>query len=78
MFQGTYGNDVYNLLKVTFSELPSNSNNTGNAFAFVKDSWRGEGTSNTQQAFNKGVGPSSSRFLSERTEPIYNYRLFRL
>ncbi|MFQ9021311.1 MAG: hypothetical protein ACLR6J_07900 [Parabacteroides merdae] len=22
MFQGTYGNDVYNLLKVTFSELP--------------------------------------------------------
>ena len=65
MFQGTYGNDVYNLLKVTFSELPSNSNNTGNAFAFVKDSWRGEGTSNTQQAFNKGVGPSSSRFVED-------------
>ena len=65
MFQGTYGNDVYNLLKVTFSELPSNSNNTGNAFAFVKDSWRGEGTSNTQQAFYKGVGPSSSRFVED-------------
>ena len=65
MFQGTYGNDVYNLLKVTFSELPSNSNNTGNAFAFVKDSWRGEGTSNTQQAFNRGVGPSSSRFVED-------------
>ena len=65
MFQGTYGNDVYNLLKVSFSELPSNSNNTGNAFAFVKDSWRGEGTSNTQQAFDKGVGPSSSRFVED-------------
>ena len=34
-------------------------------FAFVKDSWRGEGTSNTQQAFNKGVGPSSSRFVED-------------
>lgn len=27
--------------------------------------WRGEGTSNTQQAFNKGVGPSSSRFVED-------------
>lgn len=65
LFQGTYGNDIMNLMTVTFSELPSNSNNTGNAFRYVKDSWRGEGTSNTQQALNEGVGPASTRFIED-------------
>lgn len=65
LFQGTCGNDIMNLMTVTFSELPSNSNNTGNAFRYVKDSWRGEGTSNTQQALNEGGGPASTRFIED-------------
>ena len=65
MFQGTVGNDIFNLMKVYYSELPSNSNNIGGAFPCVKDAWRGEGTSNTQQALNEGVGPASSRFVED-------------
>lgn len=65
LFQGTYGNDIFNLMKVYYSELPSNGNNIGGALPFVKDAWRGEGTSNTQQALNEGVGPASTRFIED-------------
>lgn len=65
LFQGTYGNDIFNLMKVYYSELPNNGNNIGGALPFVKDAWRGEGTSNTQQALNEGVGPASTRFIED-------------
>lgn len=65
MLQGTLGNDVFNLMNVYFNELPSNSNNIGGAFTSLKEAWHGEGTSNTQQAINEGVGPASSRFIED-------------
>ena len=65
MFQGTYGNDVANLLKATFGTAPS-TNSVYNVFDYVyKDAWRGEGTSNTQQALNQSSGPMSDRFIED-------------
>lgn len=65
LFQGTYGNDIMNLMKVYFSEVPGKSNNIGGAFSYVKEYWRGEGTSDSQQAINKPVGPVSNRFIED-------------
>lgn len=65
MLQGTYGNDICNLMKVNFGTAPS-SNTVNNVFRYVyEDAWRGEGTSNTQQALNQGAGPMSSRFIED-------------
>lgn len=65
LLQGSYGNDIMNLMKVYFSEAPGKVNNVGGAFSYVKDYWRGEGSSNKQQAVNESVGPISSRFVED-------------
>ncbi len=65
LFQGTYGNDIMNLLKVTYLNAPNKTNSIGNSFREVLDSWRGEGTSNTQQALNEGAGLPSDRFIED-------------
>ncbi|WP_288205698.1 TonB-dependent receptor [uncultured Parabacteroides sp.] len=65
MFQGTYGNDIVNLMNVSFGTAPSTAA-CGNVFKYVmNDAWRGEGTSNTQQALNEGAGPMSTRFVED-------------
>ncbi len=65
MFQGTYGNDIANLMNVSFGTAPS-TNSVYNVFKYVyENAWRGEGTSNTQQALNQGAGPMSDRFVED-------------
>ncbi|MCD7848453.1 MAG: TonB-dependent receptor [Parabacteroides sp.] len=65
LFQGTYGNDIANLMKVNFGTAPS-TNSVPNVFRYVyENAWRGEGTSNTQQALNQGAGPMSDRFIED-------------
>jgi TonB-linked SusC/RagA family outer membrane protein len=62
LLQGVYGNEILNLNRIKLEKGGSVENKLAR---LLTESWNGEGTSNTVQSIDYGVGPCSSRIVED-------------
>ncbi|MGV8096939.1 MAG: hypothetical protein AB2L24_34205 [Mangrovibacterium sp.] len=71
LLQGVYGNEILNLNRIKLEKGGSVENKLAR---LLTESWNGEGTSNTVQSINYGVGPCSSRIVEVRV--LFPYKKY--